>query len=299
MKFKKQPKNVVVFNVIAYIVITIFTLLCIVPFIIIVSGSFTDNTSIAVDGYHLIPKVFSLDAYRTIFLFPKTILQAYKVTVVNTVVGTTLGLLFISMTGYVLSRKDFKYRNKVSFIIYFTTLFGGGLIPWYIMVNNTLKLHDSYLAICYPGLMTPFLIILMRTFISSTLPDEIIEAAKIDGAGNFKIYLSVVLPVIGPGLATVGLFLALNYWNDWFLSSLFMSTPSKYELQFYLYNMLNSSVALSQMMSGAGASVSGIKPPSESVKLAMTVVAIGPILLLYPFIQRYFVSGITVGAVKG
>lgn len=298
MKLKKQPKNVIVFNVIAYIVITIFTLLCIVPFLIIVSGSLTDNTSIAVDGYHLIPKVFSLDAYRTIFMFPKTILQAYKVTIINTMVGTSLGLLFISMTGYVLSRKDFKYRNKVSFIIYFTTLFGGGLIPWYIMVNNTLKLHDSYLAICYPGLMTPFLIILMRTFISSTLPDEIIEAGKIDGAGNFKIYLSIVLPVIGPGLATVGLFLALNYWNDWFLSSLFLSTPRKYELQFYLYNMLNSSVALSQMMSGSGAAVS-IKPPSESVKLAMTVVAIGPILLLYPFIQRYFVSGITVGAVKG
>jgi len=277
-------------------VITIFTLLCIIPFIIIISGSLTDNTSIAVDGYHLIPKVFSLDAYKIIFMFPKIILQAYKVTTINTIVGTSLGLLFISMTGFVLSRKDFKYRNKISFLIYFTTIFGGGLIPWYIMINNTLKLHDSYIAICYPGLMTPFLIILMRTFISSTVPDEILEAAKIDGAGNFRIYLSIVLPVIGPGLATVGLFLALGYWNDWFLSSLFMSTTSKYELQFYLYNMLNSSKALTEMMSGSSVN---IKPPSESVKLAMTMVAIGPILLLYPFIQRYFVSGITVGAVKG
>jgi len=296
MKLKKQPKNIIVFNVLAYVVITIFTLLCIIPFIIIISGSLTDNTSIAIDGYHLIPKVFSLDAYKTIFMFPKTIIQAYKVTTINTIVGTSLGLLFISMTGFVLSRKDFKYRNKISFLIYFTTIFGGGLIPWYIMINNTLKLHDSYIAICYPGLMTPFLIILMRTFISSTVPDEILEAAKIDGAGNFRIYLSIVLPVIGPGLATVGLFLALGYWNDWFLSSLFMSTTSKYELQFYLYNMLNSSKALTEMMSGSSVN---IKPPSESVKLAMTMVAIGPILLLYPFIQRYFVSGITVGAVKG
>lgn len=288
----------ILFNLLAYTAIILITAGCVLPFILIISGSLTDNASITVDGYHLIPKVFSVEAYKTIFEFPTTILQAYQVTTLNTLAGTVFGLFFISMTGYVLARKDFRYRNKISFLIYFTTLFGGGLIPWYIMINNVLKLHDSYLALTLPGLMTPFLIILMRTFITSTLPDEMIEAAKIDGAGDFRIYWSIVLPVITPGLATVGLFLALHYWNDWYLSLLFITTTSKYELQFYLYNMLNSSQALNLMLSGTGAAVV-INPPVESVKLAMAIIAAGPILLLYPFIQRYFISGITVGAVKG
>jgi putative aldouronate transport system permease protein len=298
MKLKKLSKSMIIFNILAYVVVILITLLCLLPFILIISGSFTDNTSIATDGYHLIPKVFSLQAYSTIFTFPQTVIQAYKVTTINTLVGTSLGLFFISMTGYVLSRKDFKYRNKISFIIYFTTLFGGGLIPWYIMVNNILKLHDSYIALCYPGLMTPFLIILMRTFITSTLPDEMVEAAKIDGAGNFRIYRSIVLPVIAPGLATVGLFLALNYWNDWFLSSIFISSAYKFELQFYLYNMLQAYQSLSLML-GAGGSQAISNPPTETAKLAMAVIATGPILLLYPFIQRFFIAGITVGSVKG
>ncbi len=298
MGLNMQSKYVIFFNILAYLFVSIMTILCVLPFLIIISGSLTDNTSIATSGYHLIPRVFSLEAYRTIFQFPEGILQAYAVTGINTLVGTTLGLFFISMAGYVLSRKDFKYRNTISFLIYFTTIFGGGLIPWYIMVNNVLKLHDSYIALCYPGLMTPFLIILMRTFIIHSFPDEMYEAAKIDGAGDFRIYRSIVLPIITPGLATVGLFLALNYWNDWYLSSMFISTPSKYELQFYLYNMLNSYQALNQMLSGSGASVV-INPPSESVKLAMAVIATGPVLLLFPFVQRFFVAGITVGAVKG
>jgi putative aldouronate transport system permease protein len=297
MGHKKQSKYVILFNIFAYTFISITTLLCVLPFLIIISGSLTDNASIATSGYHLIPKVFSVEAYRTIFYFPQGILKAYMVTSLNTILGTTLGLFFISMTGYVLSRKDFKYRNRISFLIYFTTIFGGGLVPWYIMVNNVLKLHDSYIALCYPGLMTPFLIILMRTFIIHSFPDEMYEAAKIDGAGYFRIYRSIVLPVITPGMATVGLFLALNYWNDWFLTSMFISTPSKYELQFYLYNMLNNFQALTQMLSGTGVVITN--PPTESVKLAMAVIATGPIILVFPFIQKYFVEGITIGAVKG
>lgn len=296
---RKISPYVIMFNGIAYIVIIAITILCLLPFILIISGSLSDEGTIAREGYSLVPKVFSLNAYKTVFKFPMGILQAYKVTVLNTLVGTALGLFFISMTGYVLSRKDFKYRNKISFMIYFTTLFGGGLVPWYIMYTNVLNLKDSYVAICLPGLMTPFLIILMRTFISSSVPDEIVESAKIDGAENFRIYLKIVLPVITPGLATIGLFLALNYWNDWYLSSMFITSTHKYELQFYLYNMLNSFEALNRMMSGKGGAAVSFTPPAETVKLAMAVVATGPILFLYPFVQRYFVAGITVGAVKG
>ncbi len=293
----KRGPAAIVFNVIAYIVILAITVLCLLPFMLIISGSLTDNASIAVDGYHFIPKVFSLEAYTTIFMFPETVLQAYKVTTVNTLVGTLLGLFFMSMAGYVLSRKDFKYRNTISFLIYFTTIFGGGLVPWYMMMTSVLKVKDSYAALCWPGLMAPFLIILMRTFITSSLPDEVVESAKIDGAGSFRTYWSIVLPIVKPGLATVGLFVALNYWNDWFLSSMFITTPSKYELQFYLYNMLSSYEALNFMLSSGVTIITN--PPSESIKLAMAIIATGPVLLFYPFIQRYFVAGITVGAVKG
>lgn len=293
----KRGPAAIVFNVIAYVIISFITVLCLLPFMLIISGSLTDNASIAVDGYHFIPKVFSLEAYKTIFLFPDTVLQAYKVTTVNTLVGTMLGLFFMSMSGFVLSRKDFKYRNRISFLIYFTTIFGGGLVPWYMMMTSVLKMKDSYAALCWPGLMAPFLIILMRTFITSSLPDEVVESAKIDGAGSFRTYWSIVLPIVKPGLATVGLFVALNYWNDWFLSSMFITTPAKYELQFYLYNMLSSYEALNFMLSSGVTIITN--PPSESIKLAMAIIATGPVLLFYPFIQRYFVAGITVGAVKG
>ena len=293
----KRGPAAIVSNVIAYVIISFITVLCLLPFMLIISGSLTDNASIAVDGYHFIPKVFSLEAYKTIFLFPDTVLQAYKVTTVNTLVGTMLGLFFMSMSGFVLSRKDFKYRNRISFLIYFTTIFGGGLVPWYMMMTSVLKMKDSYAALCWPGLMAPFLIILMRTFITSSLPDEVVESAKIDGAGSFRTYWSIVLPIVKPGLATVGLFVALNYWNDWFLSSMFITTPAKYELQFYLYNMLSSYEALNFMLSSGVTIITN--PPSESIKLAMAIIATGPVLLFYPFIQRYFVAGITVGAVKG
>ena len=297
MHARNKGPAVILFNIFAYAFITIATALCLLPFLLVISGSLTDNASIAVDGYHFIPKIFSLEAYKTIFLFPQTVIQAYKVTTINTLVGTSLGLFFMSMAGYVLSRKDFKYRNRISFLIYFTTIFGGGLVPWYMMVSGILKLKDSYIAICYPGLMAPFLIILMRTFITSALPDEVVESAKIDGAGSFRTYWSIVLPIVKPGLATVGLFLALNYWNDWFLTSMFITTPKKYELQFYLYNMLSSYEALNYMLSSGVTIITN--PPSESIKLAMAIIATGPVLLFYPFIQRYFVAGITIGAVKG
>lgn len=295
---RTRTKSVIAFNVGAYLIITFVTIFCLLPFILIISGSFTDNKSITLDGYHLIPKVFSLKAYQMIFAFPETIVRAYTVTTLNTLLGTATGLLLIAMDGYVLSRKEFRYRNKISFFIYFTTIFGGGLVPWYIMIAKVLSLRDSYIALWFPQLMSPFLIILMRTFISSSIPDEIFESAKIDGAGHFKCFTSIAMPIIKPGLATVGLFLALGYWNDWYMSSLFITTPEKQELQFYLYNILNTYETINRMLSGKGVTIS-TNMPTESVKLAMAVIATGPVLLFYPFVQKYFVAGITVGAVKG
>jgi putative aldouronate transport system permease protein len=272
--------------------------LCLMPFVTIISGSFSDNAMVAKYGYSLIPQKFSLDAYTMIFRAPESIMRAYAVTGLNTLAGLTTGLFLMSMAGYVLSRKSFKQRNKLMFFIYFTTLFGGGLVPWYIMIVKIFNLRNNFIAIWYPMLMSPFLIILMRTFITSAFPDEVMESAIIDGAGHFRIYRSIVLPIVVPGLAAVGLLLSLNYWNDWYLSSLYMSDPAKFELQYYLYNILTNAEEMRRLaMVGMNASMPNA--PTETLKLAMAVVATGPVLFFYPFAQRYFIAGITIGAVKG
>lgn len=285
------------FEIITYTLLTLGSVICVVPFIMILSGSFSDNRTILVEGYSLLPRNFTISAYQTVFKAPKDILQAYKMTIYYTGLGTLLGLLMITLTAYVISRKEFKYRNTVSFLIYFTSIFGGGMIPWYLMYANVLGMKGSTFAIWFPALMSPFLVILMRTYVTGSVPDAITESAKIDGAGHLTIFTRIVLPVLGPGLATVGLFLALGYWNDWYRSSMFSTDSSTWELQFYLYDMLNASTALKQMAQNSSISTKDL--PTESVKLAMSVVATGPVLLFYPFVQKYFVSGITVGAVKG
>jgi putative aldouronate transport system permease protein len=294
----KEDSSTKWFRLISYIVVIVGSIVCLLPFLLIISASLTSNGEIVTEGYKLIPSEITLDAYKIVFMFPEELLRAYGVTTIVTIVGTVLGLLLMTMAGYVLQRKDFKYRNFFSFVIYFTTLFGGGLVPYYMLITNYLKFSNSLYALIWPSLMTPFLIILMRSFINSAVPDEVIESAKIDGANDFLIYYRIVMPLAIPGLATVGLFLALHYWNDWFNSALFINDAAKYQLQFYLYNIINTSNFMNNIGAGAGVVLSG-PVPSESMKMAMAVVVTGPILLLYPFIQRYFVKGLTIGAVKG
>lgn len=294
----KDEKYFGLFQTIAYLCVIIATLACLFPFLLIISASVTDNASIIRDGYHLIPPKFSLEGYRMVFQFPDEVLRAYWITSSTTVIGTLGGLFLMTMAGYVLQRKDFKYRNQFAFYIYFTTLFGGGLIPWYIMLTKYFKLMDTYAILVLPGLMSPFLIILMKNFIRSAVPDEIVESAKIDGANDFTIYWRIVLQLSLPGIATVGLFLALHYWNDWFTSSLFINDKALYQLQYYLYNIINTISFITNMGAGTGISLAG-DIPTESTKMAMALIVTGPIVLLYPFIQRYFVKGLTIGAVKG
>jgi putative aldouronate transport system permease protein len=294
----KDLEYAVVFKTCAYTIITVLSLICIFPFILILSGSFTQNESIQFAGYHIIPKIFSLEGYKTVFRFPEDVLNAYGVTMTTTIVGTAIGLFLMTMAGFVLQRKDFKYRNPLTFFIYFTTLFGGGLVPWYIMLTKYMGLMDTITVLIFPGIMTPFLIILMRTFIKTSIPEELIESAKIDGANDFRIYYSIVLKLALPGIATVGLFLALHYWNDWFMSSLFILDKDKYQLQFYLYNFINMITFARDL--GAGSSVAlGFAVPIETTKMAMAIIVTGPIIFLYPFVQRFFVKGLTIGAVKG
>ncbi|NLU51306.1 MAG: carbohydrate ABC transporter permease [Clostridiaceae bacterium] len=295
---RREPASTLVFRLISGFFALTGAIVCVFPFIVIISGSFTDNMTILHKGYSILPRDFSLEAYKTIFKAPQDILQAYLMTTYYTVVGTAIGLFTTTLCAYVISRNEFKYRNNVSFLIYFTSIFGGGIIPWYLMYASVLNLKGSTLAIWFPALTSPFLIILMRTFIKDAVPDAITESAKIDGAGHVTIFFKIVLPVLGPGLATVGLFLALGYWNDWYRSSMFSTSSKTWELQFYLYNLLNAQTAIKQMAQNSGLSHI-TELPTESVKMAMAVVATGPVLLFYPFVQRYFVSGITIGAVKG
>ncbi|RUT40336.1 carbohydrate ABC transporter permease [Paenibacillus anaericanus] len=284
-------------QIIGYLFLALISLFCLVPFILVLSSSLTEESSIIEQGYQLIPAVFSLEAYKLLFEFPGQLLKAYAVTISVTAVGTFVGLLLTSMTAYALARRDFKWRNKFSFFFFFTTLFSGGLVPWYLMVVNYLHLKDTLLILVLPLLMNVFYIIVMKSFMAG-IPDAITESAKIDGAGDFRIYLRLILPLCKPALATIGLFIALGYWNDWYNAMLFITKQDLMPLQYYLYKMLGNMDGMRKAMISSGAVVD-LQIPTESLKMAMTVVAIGPILLVYPFIQRFFVQGLTVGAVKG
>lgn len=284
-------------QIIGYIMLALISLFCLVPFILVLSSSLTEEKSIIEQGYQLIPAVFSLEAYKLLFEFPGQLLKAYAVTISVTVIGTAVGLFLTSMTAYALARKDFKWRNTFSFFFFFTTLFSGGLVPWYLMVVNYLHLKDTFFILVLPLLMNVFYIIVMKSFMAS-IPDAITESAKIDGAGDFLIYLRLILPLCKPALATIGLFIALGYWNDWYNAMLFITKDELMPLQYYLYKMLGNMDGMRKAMISSGAVVN-LQIPTESLKMAMTIVAIGPILLVYPFIQRFFVQGLTVGAVKG
>ena len=294
-KVKLGVSDIVV-RAIGYILVTFYALCCVFPFIIIVSSSFTSEAVIRLEGVQLIPKDVTLEAYEMVCKGGQ-IWWSYLLTICLTVVGTAIGLWCIAMAGYALQRKDFPFRNGISFYVYFTSLFQAGLAPYYLLMVQTYHLKDSYFAILLPLLMSPWLIILMKNFVKG-IPHEITESGKIDGAGDFKIFVSLILPMLKPALATIGLFLALGYWNEWYQSSLFLSSKVKIiPLQFNLYRVVNETQSLKNSIAGQFVSVADL--PTESLKMATACLATGPIILLYPFVQKYFIGGITVGAVKG
>ena len=292
----KNSSDKLLFSVIGYIFIFVIVTVCILPFILIISGSFSNQDEILKYGYGLLPRKFTTTAYQVAFEKPQATINAYLITGITTVTGSALGLFITSMTGYVLSRKDFEWRNRFSFFFYFTTLFSGGLVSWYILIMKYLKLGDSFFVLVLPTVLNVFYIIIMKSFMS-TIPSAITESAKIDGANDFKIFLKLILPLSKPALASIGLFIALGYWNDWFLSYMFIQNDNLFTLQFYLYKIVAGADALAKLSFIPGRDSSAI--PTETLKLAMTVIATGPIVLLYPFVQKYFVSGLTIGSVKG
>lgn len=299
-KNKKSPAGADrrLFDALSYVILFVLSFLCALPFLLVISGSFSQQTDILMHGYRLFPEMVSLDAYKMLFKIPEELLRAYGVTIFVTVTGTFFGLWFTSMAAYVIASKDFRYRYQVSFFFYFTSIFGGGLVPWYVFNTKYLHFHNNLIALILPILVNVTYLLILKSYMMN-IPDSLYESARLDGAGDFTIYWRIVMPLTKSGLATVGLFIALAYWNDWYNAMLYMDEGSRnlYPLQYFLNNILTKAQAMNAAAARSGIPASDV--PSEPMKLAMTVVATGPIVLLYPFLQKFFVKGVTIGAVKG
>lgn len=294
MRVRKTPDERLLQGI-SYIVVSIFAAIALLPFIILVMSSFASERDILLHGYRLIPGEFSLKAYRLVFLNPQKILNAYKVTIIITVVGTATSLFMSMMAAYVMYRKDVKYRNKLAFFLFFTELFQGGLVSFFIVVSSILDLKNTLWVLILVPMFSVFNILVLRNFIRGSIPDSLPESAKIDGAGDFTIFLRIILPLSKPALASIGLFTALIFWNDWWTAMMFVEKQPLQPLQYILYLILSTVNMASNMINNAAY----IDMPKQTIKLAMTVISTGPIIFLYAFVQKYFVKGITLGAVKG
>ena len=297
---KSGRKKISGVNVVGYLFCGLIALVCLIPFIMVLAASFTSEEAISLYGFSLWPKECSLEAYKAVFKSPAVVAKAYLVTITLTLAGTAIGLLLQTMTAYVLSRRDFEWRGGFSFFFYFTTLFNGGLVSIYILMTRYLGLKNSYLALLLPLLFNVYNLLIMKSYMLS-VPESLIDAAKIDGCGDFMMLFQVVMPLVRPALATVGLFIALAYWNDWYNAMLYISDNEMFPLQYFLYEQINNIQAYRKILSSAasGAVAAAFNLPTQSLKMALTVVATGPIVFAYPFVQKYFVQGITIGAVKG
>ena len=297
---RKWTSDVILFNIVGYALLIAFALLCFMPFYLVVISSFELESNLVKEGFTLYIRDFSLESYKMSLKNPENILRAYGVTTLVTIIGTACSLFLCTITGYVLSRKYFKVRNFFSFFFFFTTLFSGGLVPWYIICVRYLSFKNNLYALILPMIFSVWNMIIAKSFMGG-IPDSLGESAKIDGANELTIYFRLMLPLSTPLLATLGLFSALGYWNDWYNCMLFVNKQEMYSLQYYLQTVLNSADAIRKAaaMSNGAANIDTSSIPMEGMKMAMTVIATGPIVLLYPFVQRYFVKGLTIGAVKG
>lgn len=301
-KKKKELNSIslsteVIFNV----VLLGFCLMCIIPFIFVVIISFTSENSIKEIGYSFFPIEWSLQAYQYVIELGGQLWRSFFNSIFITVFGTFLSVLMCILYSYALFRRDFKYRKFFTFFCFFTMLFGGGLAPTYMVCKNMLGLSDNYAALIVPMLVNPFNIIIMRTFFQSSVPEELIEAAAIDGSGEYNTLFRIIVPISKPGIATVGLLTALAFWNEWFIPMLYIRDAKYIPLQYLLMKMQNQVdflVKNSAMIGAEAANIIG-DLPQQSLRMALVVLIVIPIAFAYPFFQRYIISGLTVGSVKG
>ncbi|MBQ6416176.1 MAG: carbohydrate ABC transporter permease [Butyrivibrio sp.] len=290
------------FQIFAHVVMIILSLLAVIPFVLLVISSFTDNDVLIANGYSFTPAKWSTYAYEYIFKTGNSVVHAYGISIVLTLVGTALALSITTLLAYALSKPDLPFRSVLLFLVFFTLLFNGGLVPTYIVYSNMLNIKNSFWALLVPGLlMNGFNVMLMKSYFCSSIPTEILDAAYIDGASEYKTFSSVVLPLSKPIVATIGLFAGIAYWNDWMNGYIYLTKRTDlYSVQNLLNRMMQNIQYLSQNSSrvqDAGVGLASI--PSVSVRMAMATVGVLPILVSYPFIQGNFVKGITLGGVKG
>ncbi len=278
----------------------LFLILCsmyILPFLMVISVSFTDEMALIRDGYGLIPAVFSTKAYQLVFKDPTQILNSYGTTIIFTAAATFLAVLIMAVMAYPMSRPNYKHNRFISLYVLFTMLFSAGMVPGYLLIVKYLHLNNTIWVYILPGLINAYYLIVIRTNYKS-LPEELIEAAKIDGAGELFVCFKIVMPLCKPVLASIGFLFLVNKWNDWMTSMLYITKPQLYSLQYMLQKILNEAQFLKQL-ADAGTLNSGEVFPTESYRYAMALVAAGPVLCIFPFFQKYFSKGLTIGGVKG
>ncbi len=295
-KIKRSGADTAV-SIFSYAFVGLIALACLMPLVMVVSVSLSDNTAVVQKGYSFLPRDFTADTYLYLFAHSGArILRSYVVTITVTVIGTIAAMIITSMCSFALSIKSLKYRNVIAYICNFTIIFSAGLIPWYYVCVNWYGFGNNLKSLILPQMVNVFNMFLLRTYFEQ-VPVSLYESARIDGAGYFKIWSRIAVPLTKTGMMTVGMMYALAYWNDWWNALMFVNDREYFPLQYYLYNILSNVNAITSGRVPSGAAAN-IKLPSETVKMAVTIVTIGPVIFLYPFVQKYFVNGIMTGAVK-
>ena len=280
------------------IVFIIIGLAYILPFMLVISISLSSEASIREFGYNILPKVVDFEAYRQIFKTPDTLIDAYKITIFFTVMTTILSLVVMGMMAYPLSRKNCKFRQPISFYIFFTMLFSGGLVPSYIVISKYLHLNNTIWVYIIPALVSAWNIIIIRTYFQG-LPPDLVEAAKIDGASEFLIFFRIIVPLSTPVFATIGFNTAVGKWNDWNTSLIYIDDTNLYSLQYMLQRILREAEFLEKAVTDGDVNFLNVDVPTESMRYAMAILAAGPMMFVFPFFQKYFAKGLTIGSVKG
>ena len=297
---KKTVSDEKRFIAIATVILVVISIVALFPMILLVVASFTDENELITNGYQILPKKLSLEAYTYMVKQAATIVRAYIVTIGTTVVGTGLSVLLTTSIAYPMARKTFKYRNALSFFVYFTMLFNGGLVPQYIMWTTFFHIKDTYAALIFPNLlMTAFNIFLVRNYYSNSLPEALYEAAQLDGASELGIFTKIVFPLSKPVVATIGLFTGLSYWNSWTNALYYVQDPKYFGIQNLLMRITKNIEYLRSGASELAAEGQAVSLPGNSIRMALAFVGILPIIIIYPMLQKYFIKGVVVGAVKG
>ena len=289
------------FHAVAYVIVGILAIVAILPFLLIVIASFTDESTLVQYGYSFFPKKWSADAYIYLKTQATTILKAYGVSIAVTAIGTCLSVLLTSMLAYPLSRKDFVLSDKLAFFVFFTMLFNGGVVPSYIMWTQGFHLSNTIWALILPNYMvTAFNVFLARNYYTMNIPLALIESAQIDGASELRIFFKIIIPLSKPVIATIGLFTGVIYWNDWINSIYYINNPKLYSIQYYLMQLMQNIQFLQSGSAGTNVgAVAAMQMPTTSIRMALAVIGVLPILIIFPFIQKHLVKGVVMGAVKG